>query len=222
MKICYVIGTDGSGKTTLAKGLTKAISEAGGNAKYFYAQHIAVLLVPFRWFIKRTFTRRYSQTKDYPEYSAQKTSISQRFPFFARVYAFLWLADYTLITYLRLLSVLVRRPKLLIIDRFYLDTVVNISQLLGLSDHEMIQMGLSVSRLFPRSDLTLYLDVSEEVAYSRKDDIASIVYLRERRRRYHAMRAPFSFCTIDAELPFDQVLGEALGHTKHLYRGVTK
>jgi dTMP kinase len=196
MKITYLIGTDGSGKTTLAHEVVRSLQEKNQKAAYVYCQHQHILLLPLRLLVRNTYLRSVNSKKNYTEYSEKKSNISQKNRFLSWAYVSVWLLDYWIATILRILPHLFR-SQLLVIDRYYLDIVVNISQVMGFTNHEMFAFAQRVKKIFPAPDWIFFIDVPEEIAFSRKNDIDSIEYIRERRSRYDALSASLNFHVID-------------------------
>jgi len=209
MKLVYMVGIDGAGKTTVARRLVEQMQQQGVRGRYFYAQHASVLLAPLRWLNRKTFMRKTDAYQDYDSYASRKAGASQKHPLLARGYAFVWLLDYFLFTYSRLLLQALAAPHWLVVDRYYLDIVVNISQTLGLDEAGMLVLARQASRFFLRPAVTVFIDVSEETAMRRKDDVPDIAYLKERRGRYLALEHLSGFVRLDGEQPLQTVLAGA-------------
>ena len=56
-------------------------------------------------------------------------------------------------------------------------------------------------RIFPQPDLTFLLDLDENIAFSRKNDVSSIEYLKERRGLYLDLASRFGFTILDGNKP---------------------
>ena len=85
----------------------------------------------------------------------------------------------------------------LIIDRYIFDIAVNLS----LTTNKEICYSESLIRFFlkfaPQPDFIVFIDLPEEVAFNRKDDIQDIEYLRERRERYLVLAGLYNFKLLD-------------------------
>ena len=69
-------------------------------------------------------------------------------------------------------------------DRYIHDTVItDISANLG---YDSVQSNILIKTLslVPKPDLIFYIDIPEEIAYSRKDDVPHINYLQVRKKLY--------------------------------------
>jgi thymidylate kinase len=73
----------------------------------------------------------------------------------------------------------------------------------------MLRSAQRIEHFLPKADVCLFLNVSEEVAFSRKDDIPSAEYLRERKARYLALAGAYDFHEVNADAPLEEVLSEA-------------
>lgn len=196
MILIYLVGIDGSGKTTLAKKLESLLSQ-DKKARYFYARHFPVLLAPFKFLASKILLKETDEFKDYEKYIEKKQERSRKLRFFAWIYAFIWMLDYFVVTYLRFLKYLLPKQSV-IIDRYYYDVAVNISITLGLSLKQLDKLVGFWSVLFPKPSITFFLDLPEDIAFKRKDDIQSISFLAERRKRYQHLSNNLDWIKIDA------------------------
>ncbi|OGC46087.1 hypothetical protein A2V49_04535 [candidate division WWE3 bacterium RBG_19FT_COMBO_34_6] len=207
-KIIYIIGTDGSGKTTLSNNLISHYKIKGVNATYFYARHFPFLLKPFKMLGRRTALNKTDEFKNYDGYKDKKNTFFTNHRIIAIIYGFIWAVDYLLITLLRLFPKLIRN-NLIIMDRFFLDTTVNISESINLNDDQMLKLARFLGLFFPESKLNIFIKVSPQVAFSRKTDIQSIRYLEERNRRYKVFSEKYNFIEINGENRLEVVFEQA-------------
>jgi thymidylate kinase len=97
-------------------------------------------------------------------------------------------------------------------DRYYLDMVVNQGVLQDNDTAGMLRDARLLEFFLPRAAMHVFLDVSEEMAFARKQDIQSVNYLRERKARYLALAPHYGFSVIDANQPADAVHAAVRGH----------
>lgn len=73
----------------------------------------------------------------------------------------------------------------------------------------MLRDARWLERLLPKAQSHVFLDVSEEIAFRRKNDIQSVEYLRERKERYLHLASHYRFqvvgANMDVETVFQQV-----------------
>lgn len=205
MRILYLLGTDGAGKTTVAKRVAAARQAAGWD--YLYCQVLPLLLKPVKWLARRLFLKKTDEFKDYDAYREQKRAASGRRRRLTRLYALLWYADFLVQAWPKLWRARLRGRDL-ILDRFYLDTVVNQGVLQDNDLAGMLRDARLLERFLPRAELLLFLDVSEETAFRRKNDIQSVRYLRERKERYLRLAPHYGFQMIDANRTADEVFAD--------------
>ena len=209
-KLINIIGIDGSGKTTLAKSLADDLKITDKSVHYRYCQYFAKLLYPIKLFAKLSVMRKTDEFGDYNHYNRTKKATSNRFPLLANIYAFTWLIDYIFQVFFKV-TVPVLFGQKLIIDRYIFDIAVNLSLTtnneIGYAD-KLIRFFLFFAR---QPDLVIFIDLPEEVAYSRKDDIQDIEYLKERRERYLALAETYNFIFLDGTKLREQMLIEVRG-----------
>lgn len=197
-KIINIIGIDGAGKTTLAKSLEKDLSLNDPNIQYRYCQYFAKLLLPVKLLAKYTVMRKTNEFKDYHNYNLTKKTTSSRFPILANLYAFVWLIDY-LFQVLFKITIPIFCGKKLIIDRYIYDIALNLS----LTTNNTVNYAHRLINLFfkaaPKPDLTIFIDLPEEVAFARKNDIQGLEYLRERRAGYSSMKNIYDFTVLNGD-----------------------
>jgi thymidylate kinase len=206
MRLVYLIGTDGAGKTTLAHNVVGECARRGVRAHYFYARHFPFLLLPAKLVARASLMRGTGQFRNYSKYTERKQQQARRLRLASRLYGFIWATDYVLVTWLRMLFTGTGQYR--VIDRYFLDVAVNIAASLGFSDEEFRGLVRRMSRFFPAPDLFIYIDVPPETAFQRKSDIPSPLYLEERRRRYLMLADAFGFRIIDGTKTPDELTSE--------------
>jgi thymidylate kinase len=207
VRLMYVIGTDGAGKTTMAQRIVSEYSKAL-RVRYVYCQHRPFLLWLLKLPARLLFMRQADQFKNYDRYKARKDAVIRRRPWLTRLYALVWYFDAGLQTWPRL--VWARwTSDVVLLDRYYLDWVVNLGVLGRNSLDAMLCDARWLERFLPRANLVVFLNVSEETAFARKKDIQSVQYLRERKERYLQLAPHYQFQVVDAnqdaETVFQQV-----------------
>lgn len=206
MKLIYVLGTDGAGKTTVTQ---RVLRDGLGSrrARYLYCQHRPFFLWLLKLPARLLFLRRTDQFRDYRTYKGRKDEAARRHPRLLKLYAWLWYADVWLQTWPRVWWA-GWRAEVVVMDRYYLDWVVNLGVLEGNATGGMLAAARALERTLPRADLHVFLDVSEETAFRRKDDIQSVDYLRERKARYLALAPHYEFVVVNADQPLEAVVAE--------------
>ncbi|MDY0020112.1 MAG: dTMP kinase [Anaerolineae bacterium] len=96
-----------------------------------------------------------------------------------------------------------RQGKIVICDRYIFDTMVDLQQeMSGPTTH--IQKALRAAWI-PQPDFKFLLDLPEAAAFARKNDTASLGFLRERRDAYMDIATAHGLTIIDAGQPIDRV-----------------
>ncbi len=204
-----IVGIDGSGKTTLCKYLVDELNKNELQFKYVHSYHEPFLLKPFKTVAKLIFMRGTDEFKEYTRYRKRKAEASGKHKVLSRLYIMIWVLDYMLQLFFH-----IGLPKLLgkhlIVDRYVFDVVLNASLTADFSlstSYKIIDMLL---KILPKPDVVFIIDLPEEVAFSRKDDIQSVDYLRERRHLYLKMADRYRFLKLDGQLNPQTLLTQAI------------
>ena len=128
------------------------------------------------------------------------------------------LLDYSLQVFLK-----VRLPLFLgrniICDRYLYDTVItDLAPDMGYAEDRIIALLTSMLRFFPKPDTTFLIDLREEIAYQRKDDIPSLEYLKERRNTYLNIGRKHNMVVLDGTRPIDELKGVLSQQVSYLYQ----
>jgi len=207
-KLINIIGIDGAGKTTLAKALAAELQQQDTRVRYRYCQYFAKLLYPIKMAARLSVMRKTDEFENYKHYNQTKKETSRRFPLLANTYAFIWLIDYLIQVFFKI-SIPVFFGQKLIIDRYIFDIAVNLSLT---TNNELDYAGKLIYfflKFAPRPDIIIFIDLPEAVAFSRKDDIQDIEYLRERSERYRMLAGAYHFQFIDGTKSKTQMLIDA-------------
>jgi thymidylate kinase len=203
MVLIYFLGIDGSGKTTSARRLAMERLE-GWSPVYVYCQHKPFLIWILKLPAKFLFMRKLDQFADYDTYKSRKDAVRSRNPVLARIYGLLTYLDVLLQAWLQILFARAR-GNLLVLDRYYLDWVVNQGVVQEHSTNAMLRHARLLERLLPKASHHIFLDVTEDVAFRRKGDIQGLQYLKERRHRYLQLASHYDFKIVNAERDAESV-----------------
>lgn len=201
------MGTDGAGKSTSARRLAE-LQFPERRVKYLYCQHRPFLLWILKLPARLFFMRRTDQFRNYDQYKTYKDRATGKRPWLTRLYALLCYFDAWLQTWPRMLWAR-WTADVILVDRYYLDWVVNLGVLKKNSLDGMLRDARRLEWVLPRAELHVFLDVTEATAFQRKSDIQSVEYLRERKERYLQLAPHYGFQVVDAnqdaETVFQQV-----------------
>jgi glycosyltransferase involved in cell wall biosynthesis len=214
-RLVCIIGTDGSGKTTLSDALVERLHRRGERAERAWLGSDNYLMAPVRAALKLIWARRRgkgkrsgpkpglaSQRVDYAAEIARKNALAARHPIAVRIYlALVWL-DYWL--QLAIKRIGLRRAGIIVADRYLFDVAVNLGLTLGWKPEEVVRYAQTRIARIALPEVRVFLRVEAEVSMARKDDVFDIDYLRMRLSYYDAIAEAFGFTVRDGTLPIAQ------------------
>ena len=176
--ICFT-GIDGSGKSTLARLLTSTLRRNGVKSKFVYCRYQPMFARPLLSTARSLFLHGETPFKNYDRYvNVRKSAFSNGAA--SKAYEYVMLFDYVLQVLMKVRFSLVR-GKTIVCDRYVYDTIIN-DMTDSRSSPERIQRLLNqLFLILPKPDVAFLVDIPEEIAYKRKDDVPSIEYLKRRR-----------------------------------------
>jgi thymidylate kinase len=193
--VCLV-GIDGSGKTTLAKSLAAHMShEKKKKFRYAYGKFNPFFLRPLIWLAQKLLRKRKS-VANYSEYAAAKKKAIRKNPLAIFYQWLLW------IDYILQIFITIRIPLFLgysiFCDRYIYDTLItDLAVDFSYSEQGIKRTLKRIARFFPRPSLVFLIDIPEEIAYARKNDVPSLAYLQERRQIYLKLRPEIRAILVD-------------------------
>lgn len=205
--ICFT-GIDGTGKTTLSKELVESLNKKGVECEYVYGRLSPFVLKPFISIGRLIFHLRKGISENYSEYSDTKRKAIKKHSFLSRVYQQILLFDYSIQIFCRVKLPLIF-GKNIVCDRYVYDTVItDLSVDMNYSTDRVISLLDNLLRFFPEPDIAFLIDVPEEIAYQRKDDISSIEYLKERREIYLEVGKVYGIIILDGSKKLEELQEE--------------
>lgn len=179
--ICF-IGIDGSGKTTQAKALAKAMEEDGLRSEYLWGGFEPTIAKPFIAIARRLFLRGKNMFLDYEAHLDTVKALSKN-RFLSDIYHLMTLID-CFFNSLWKIRIPLMRGKAVICDRYIYDIVADHAVDSDYSSQQIRKALKFYLRFFPTPDILFLMDLPEDIAYQRKDDIPSLHFLSERRKAY--------------------------------------
>jgi dTMP kinase len=206
--ICFV-GIDGSGKTTLAKNISRELEKENFDCIYIYGRIIPTFSRFFMSIGRSLVLRRKKNDifKDYEGYSKQKKKVFNN-KLFSKAFKWIILFDHILQINFKIKSRLLM-GKIVICDRYIFDTVItDIAANIDCEITESVDLLKKTFLIVPKPDYLFYIEIPEEVAFERKDDVPHIDYLIERKKLYDALEKSFSIIKLDGTKKVDEISNE--------------
>ncbi|MDI3488524.1 MAG: hypothetical protein PWR26_1241 [Methanosarcinales archaeon] len=200
--ICFT-GIDGSGKSTLAEMLVGRMDAEGMEVRYVHNVYNSLLLRPIMELMKRTVFKGKTISENYWAFESTRNELFEK-PLLSTLYKYAVLLDYIAQTVFSVKMPLIM-GKNVVCDRYVYDVIVNLAVELHLSREETKRLARWCFRVLSKPDVLFLLDVPEDVAYKRKDDVPSIEYLRERKRVYMDVAEDGGIIRLDGTKSVDEL-----------------
>ncbi len=208
--VCFT-GIDGGGKTTQAKALYHELRARGVPCQYVW-NRFEPWLVALPWkVIRGVFLPRH---EGYVRYLQAKRRLLRN-RLLPRLFLYSLLLDCWIQTQLKVRLPLVA-GKTVICDRYFYDTLVDISVDLGSSWSHSRALLYNFQRFIPQPNVTFLLDLPAAEALSRKADTPSLEYLMERRRLFLKLAGEIDATVVNAREKTEEVRSTILSHLEDL------
>lgn len=204
-KFVCLIGIDGAGKTTLAKGLINSF--ASRSIKYYYLWggiDKLIFISPLQFIFYRTFL-----TKKEKDIEAKKNNLRVKHPKLTRIYYFLMKIDYLLGLLIGMLFFKLLRRRI-ICDRYIFDVGINIALAQNMPKASIYSFIKNCFKFLPKPDILIWLDVPVKTAMSRKNDIFSERDLVKRKEIYKEIAKKYNAVRFDGIKPTKELESEVL------------
>lgn len=197
-------GIDGSGKTTQAKLLVKALKQS--SPLYVWSRWEPFLLRPIITLWKKNVKRNMINSDcGYHEIKSSKNKLLNN-PVFRWLWLTFFFIDYGLQIFMKV-RILLFRKRLVISDRISYDSIIDQAINLG-NRQDFLLNNLNsfwMRILCPKPDIIIYIDCPEDIAFLRKNDAPNIDYLKERRALYLKLVDKYRWVKVDGTLSIIEV-----------------
>jgi dTMP kinase len=193
--ICFN-GIDGSGKTTISTSFKSTLEKLNISCKYYWCGWRGFeswLFKPAISIIKRIYKIRSSSSG-----SNKISRLNRKIPAFSYFAIF----DYILRVLPNLLLSLYRY-EIVITDRYIYDVIVGFSVFNKKNEKFVFK---TLTYLFPKPDIIFLIEVPDNIAFSRKDDVPSIEYLTKQKVIYSNCLKGLTKKVIDGTKNKDEIL----------------
>ena len=199
-KWIFLVGIDGSGKTTHALRLLRELNTAGLEAKYVYMRGSARLFLTIPFLV---LMRLLGFIRTYTSPNGLKVSIH----FFSKnkaaqvIYPIVVYFDACFYTFFLLYIPTILSNHLTIVDRCVIDTLID-----TVADLINFKILKRYRRLFlklvPTNSVIVLFDIDEKLAMNRKKDIPTLQYLKLRRRLYLKLAKLYNWAIVNTNFDF--------------------
>lgn len=210
-KLIVFTGIDGCGKSTQAKLLARKL-ESYGSVKYTWSRwEPKFLRFPIQIFKKAYENRKKSMSsytcvddQTYSDFIAQKRKIMS-IPIVRSSWFWLAFFDYYCQLYNRVFKHL-NNFDFIVCDRYIYDFIVDMAVNFG-SLELVIKKIMKVFnfKVIPKGDICIYIEIPPDIAFARKKDVPSILYLQERTNLYSQIAKIFNMKSFNGNLNIDKL-----------------
>ena len=192
MKIIYISGIDGCGKTTQAEHLVETLKKQGISVEYQWLRWEPSIVNTLK-LIKKLLGKNAKQTDKAAatnEKADSKWKTIKKQLLKSRIFSYIWL-KYASMDYYRSYKKAIKHWKadIIVMDRYIFDFTVDQSINFKLNIDEM-NTALARSKIskMHKPDHNIIINIPAEVGYKRKMDGTSVSYLQEREKLYSSMK----------------------------------
>lgn len=207
MRLVAVIGTDGSGKTTLTDAVVTMLRQQGVAADRVWMGAESIILKPIRallrlWWARSKNVEGRSNKDSYSNEVESKQRVVRVLRWAVPVYVAIVMIDYHAQVWVKRHRF--RQNDVAIADRYLFDVAVNLGLTLGWTPDEVVRFVNRRLSSFKLPDARFFLRVPVEVSMARKDDIPDAEYVRRRLAYYDAIAQAYGFTVVDGLEPPDR------------------
>ena len=167
--------------------------------KYTWSKFESLLLRLVISIKNKLYVREDNLGRNYEKSLRMKRALLRK-PLIPRLYEWFVQVSYCL-QILSKITIPLRLGRNLVCDRYIYDTVVDMALDLGYSPKDAIDRINRFLSCLPKPDLVFIIDLPEEVAFSRKDDIPSVEFLKEKRKIYKKASEEYEMVILDGTEP---------------------
>jgi thymidylate kinase len=198
--VCFT-GSDGSGKSTMGMIMFNSLAQKNKKTRKIYGRYRPILTKYMISFARKfLLPRNEDMFSDYPGFLNARRSIFEGSSIISRLYLIAVIVEYFFQITIKL-TIPYKLGSSIISDRYVYDTLINdVSLYTGLSVTKINELLQRLWYFIPKPDIVFLLQVPEQVALQRKNDIPSLDYLMIRNKLYCEIAGSQQFVILDGTI----------------------
>jgi thymidylate kinase len=201
-------GLDGSGKTTQAKKLLRYLESKKIPSKYVWLRYPNFFSLPIAGFLRLFGVSGYPIPEEKKSQGLDDLSTHKNLK---KLWIWSLYNDFKFVCWKKI-STPIKKRKILILDRFVIDTVVELAINTG-QEHNFDDISKKFFKFIPDNSMIFFFDIDPKISYARNHE-ENLITLQKKRKIYQKICKSLDISIIDGTKPIEIIHNEILVNCK--------